>query len=74
MKSTANNAFPTSSGVNFFKIKAAMSVPPEDASLLKIIAEPMAVRSIAYTNSKSGWFVSGEESGINNSKRYVRAE
>ena len=54
IKSTVSKDFPTSRFVNFFKTKAAISVPPEDASLLKIIAEPIAVRSIAYTSSRKG--------------------
>ena len=47
MKSVQSKAFPTSKEVYFFKIRAIMSVPPEDASALNRIAAPIAVSRIA---------------------------
>ena len=53
-KSVISNAVPTFLILVYFLIiSAIMSVPPEEALQLKIIALPAAVRSIAYTNSRN---------------------
>ena len=54
IKSVNNNALPTFKLVYFFKINAIMSVPPDDESLLNIIADPTDVSNIAYTSSNNG--------------------
>ena len=46
-KSTHSSALPTSIFTYFLRMSAAMSVPPDEAPELNIIAEPIDVRSIA---------------------------
>ena len=43
--------------VYFFRIMAMTSVPPEDASMLNRIAEPIAGSIMANTSSSIGWSV-----------------
>ena len=51
-----------------------MSVPPDDAPQLNIMAEPIDVRRIAYTSSRNGWSDMGLDIGTNLSKSHVSAE
>ena len=59
-RSVMSSAVPTSLIlVYFLMMSAIMSVPPEEALQLNIIAAPAAVESIASTNSRNTSFVSG---------------
>ena len=57
--SEISRARPTSMPVYFFRIMAAMSVPPEEASMLKRMAEPRAGRITAKKSSSTSWSVRG---------------
>ena len=64
-KSVIKSAVPTSLiRVYFLIIRAMMSVPPDDARQLNIIALPAADKSIAKINSRKIESVSGSSSGI----------
>ena len=52
--SEMNKARLISRFVYFFKIIATISVPPEDAPTLNVIAEPIAIQPIAKISSRRG--------------------
>ena len=52
----------------FFENHAAISVPPEEASMLKRMAEPRAGRITAKNSSSMSWSVRGRSMGNAHSK------
>ena len=70
--SEKSRACPTSRPVYFFRIMAAMSVPPEEAPMLNRMAEPKAGRMTANKSSSISWSVRGPARGQSTSKTCTR--
>ena len=66
--SERSRARPTSRPVYFLRIMAAISVRPEEASMLKRMAEPRAGRITAKNSSSMSWSVRGRSMGNAHSK------